>query len=109
MICFFIRSSLHLNFRTRKALLVYRFQAKETKLRLPLLLTAIGPEAACALRAEKLLVRTRVSGEYQLLHCCGSNAGYKERDKVIASLDRLLEGDYSRDTKSDAGVFFHSI
>ena len=34
---------------------------------------------------------------------------YKELDKVIASLDHLLEGDYSRDTKSDAGAFLHSI
>ena len=34
---------------------------------------------------------------------------YKELDKVIASLDHLLERDYSRDTKSDAEAFLHSI
>ena len=34
---------------------------------------------------------------------------YKEFDKVIASLDFLLEGDYSRDINSDAGVLLHSI
>ena len=34
---------------------------------------------------------------------------YKELDKVIASLDHLLEEDYSRDTQSDAEVLLHSI
>ena len=34
---------------------------------------------------------------------------YKELDKVIASFDHLLEGDYSRDTKSDVGAPLHSI
>ena len=34
---------------------------------------------------------------------------YEELDKVIASLDHLLEGDYTRDTKSDAGALLHSI
>ena len=34
---------------------------------------------------------------------------YEELDKVIASLDHLLEGDYSRDTKSDAGALLYSI
>ena len=34
---------------------------------------------------------------------------YEELDKIIASLDHLLEGDYFRDTKSDAGALLHSI
>ena len=34
---------------------------------------------------------------------------YDELDKIIASLDLLLEGDYPRDIKSDAGALLHSI
>ena len=34
---------------------------------------------------------------------------YEELDKVIANLDHLLEGDYSKDTKSDAGALLYSI
>ena len=34
---------------------------------------------------------------------------YEELDKIIASLDHLLEGDYSRDTKSDTGALLHFI
>ena len=34
---------------------------------------------------------------------------YEELDKVFAIHDHLLEGDYSRDTKSDAGALLHSI
>ena len=34
---------------------------------------------------------------------------FKKLDKVIASLDHLLEGDYSRDTKSDARALLHSV
>ena len=34
---------------------------------------------------------------------------YEELDEAIASLDHLLEGEYSRDTKSDAGALLPSI
>ena len=48
--------------------------------------------------------QTRWSSRYDAVE-----AMYEELDKVIASLDHLLEGDYSRDTKSDAGALLHSI
>ena len=55
-------------------------------------------------RTVKRQCRTRLSSRYDAVEVM-----YKELDKVIASLDHLLEGDYSRDTKSDAGALLHSI
>ena len=48
--------------------------------------------------------QTRWSSRYD-----AAEVMYEELDKVIASLDDLLEGDYSRDTKSDAEALLHSI
>ena len=48
--------------------------------------------------------QTRRSSRYDAVEVM-----YEELDKVIASLDHLLEGDYTKDTKSDAETLLHSI
>ena len=55
-------------------------------------------------RTEKRQRQTRWSSRYDAVEVM-----YKEVDKVIASLDLLLERDYSMDTKFDAGALLHSI
>ena len=55
-------------------------------------------------RTVKRQCQTRWSFRYD-----GVKVMYEELDKVFAIHDHLLEGDYSRDTKSNAGALLHSI
>ena len=48
--------------------------------------------------------QTRWSSRYDAVEVI-----YEKLDKAIASLDHLLEGDYFRDTKSNAGALLHSF
>ena len=55
-------------------------------------------------RTVKRQCQTRWSSRYDAMEVM-----YEELDKIFENLDHLLEGDYSRDTKSDAGAPLHSI